>query len=150
LSSGQNKEWNTEVLSNRFRRDTDSLTLYPNLQTRIMAAVERKSASPPAVPFLPGSWRPFAWLGAAVALILVTIFLVTGLRLRYWQTVQSPGDDSGPAISLRISYCEPIYTFRADGNFVIDSLTCQPRIVEESIQLSQSQTRHEQERKSPL
>lgn len=83
-------------------------------------------------------------------MILVTIFLVTGLRLRYWQTVQSPGDDSGPAISLRISYCEPIYTFRADGNFVIDSLTCQPRIVEESIQLSQSQTRHEQERKSPL
>ncbi|HUD82977.1 MAG TPA: zf-HC2 domain-containing protein, partial [Candidatus Saccharimonadales bacterium] len=36
----QEMQRTTEILSRRFRRDTESLTLYSNLQTRILAAVE--------------------------------------------------------------------------------------------------------------
>ena len=143
-----------QFLSNRFRRDTESLTLSPRVQRRIMAAVEEKFASSAAIPFLPGFWRPLAWLGAGVSLLLVTVFLATGFHfgalVRHKETAQSFGGDSGAAISIRISYCDPTYTFRTEGNFVIDSLTCQPRIVEESLQLSGRQTHSEQERKSPL
>ena len=146
----QEMQRTTEILSRRFRRDTESLTLYSNLQTRILAAVEKKSASPGAVPFLPGFWRPFAWSGVGAAVLVVSVFLITALQLRHKRAAQSFGGDSGAAISIRISYCDPTYTFRTEGNFVIDSLTCQPRILEESLQLSGRQTHPEQERKSPL
>jgi hypothetical protein len=139
-----------QSLSTRFRQDTGSLVLCPNLQARIMAALEKKSAPPPAVPFVPGFWRLFGWLGAGAALILVSIVLVPELRLRHGWIAQSRGDDSGPAISLTISYCDPIYTFHTDGQFVVDSFNCQPRTVEESIRLSDGQIHHEQEKKSPL
>jgi hypothetical protein len=134
-------------LSTRFRQDSESLVLNPNFQARIMAGVKKESARPSSVQFPSSFWRSFAWLETGAALFLVSIFLAAGLWQRHWRIAQSRGDDSGPAISLTISYCDPIYTFHTDGRFVVDSLDCQPRIVEESIRLSRT---HKEETKSPL
>jgi anti-sigma factor RsiW len=143
-----------QSLSIHFRQATESLTLSPKVTRRIMAAVEEESTSPAAIHFFARFWQPLAWLGTGVALLLLSVFLVTGfpngLRVRHRGTAESFRGDSGAAISIRIAYCEPTYTFRSDGNSVIDSLICQPRIVEESLLLSRSQIHHQQERKSPL
>ncbi|MGP8219819.1 MAG: hypothetical protein ACLQPI_10300 [Limisphaerales bacterium] len=117
-----------------------------------MAAVEQELASPP--PFLAGFWRPLAWIGAGVALLLLAGVLITGFPagspVRKPETAHSTGGDSGVVISIRISYCDPVYTFSTDGNSVVDSLTCQPRVVEESLQLSRGQTTIGKERKIQL
>jgi anti-sigma factor RsiW len=130
----------TKIMSTRFCDSTESLTLDPNLQTRILAAVEKKSTRPPAIPFVPSFWRSFAFLGAGFVLLLSLIVIA---RIRQNEASHSLGSDSGALISLQISYCDPTLTFRADGNYVIDSLTCQPQTVEESLQLFRSSTRPE-------
>jgi hypothetical protein len=141
-----------QSLSNCFRRSAESVTLSPNAQKRIMSAVEEKLNSPS--PFLAGFRRPLAWLGSGVALLLLSAVLITefpfGPRVSHPETARSLGGDSVVAISIRISYCDPIYTFSTDGSSVVDSLDCQLRVVEESLQLSSAQTPIGQERKSPL
>jgi len=143
----QDAQRTTNILSTRFRGGTESLTLEPNLQTRILAGVENKPAPPPAIPFVPGFWRTFALFGAGFVL-LVSVILIP--HMRHNGASRSLDGDSGALISLQISYCDPTLTFRTEGNYVIDSLTCQPQIVEESLQLFRISTRPEQERKSPL
>ena len=143
----QDMKRTTRILSTRFRCGAESLTLDPNLQTRILAAVEKKSTRPSAIPFVPGFSRSLALLGAGFVLLVALVLIP---RMRQNEASQSLVGDSGAFISLRISYCDPTLTFRTDGDYVIDSLTCEARTMEESLQLFRSSTGHEQERKSPL
>lgn len=134
-----------QCLSNHFRQDTGSLTLSARARRRIMAAAEGEMAAPAAFALLLNVLRPLAWLGAGVAVLLVAAALAFGPWTRHKGAAQSFA-----AISLQISYCDPTYTFSTDGNFVIDSLTCEPRIVEELLQLPGRQTRRDHDGRSPL
>lgn len=122
----------SQALSAHFRRGAESLALDPYLQTRIVASVEKNSTPHGGLPLIPGFWRSSVLLGGGFVLLL-TLMLIP--RMRQTGASRSSTGNSGPVISLQISSCDPTLTFRFDGTYVIDSLTCQPRTVEESLQL---------------
>ena len=113
-----------QFLSNRLRQGTEPLTLHPQIQQRILAALE-------SIPATNGGsvvclWDRFARpLGIAVSLLLIVTFLLidffSGARVR--ETVRSDGRDIQSAVSIEVSYLVPTYKFSKEGNLVVDTLS---------------------------
>ena len=113
-----------QFLSNRLRQGTEPLTLHPQIQQRILAALE-------SIPATNGGsvvclWDRFARpLGIAVSLVLIVTFLLidffSGARVR--ETVRSDGRDIQSAVSIEVSYLVPTYKFSKEGNLVVDTLS---------------------------
>jgi anti-sigma-K factor RskA len=148
----QHQQW-AQSLPARFRRETESLALRPEVKRRIEAALAAKASAPAEEHPLLGIWRRIAWPAAIAASLLVA----AGLSLRgplrgRVQKAETARRPEPAVISIRVSYCNPTYTFRRENNLVIDTLTCTPHVVEENLSLSldQSPVPQTQERKTPL
>ncbi|HEY3852796.1 MAG TPA: hypothetical protein VGO67_00220 [Verrucomicrobiae bacterium] len=100
---------------------------------------------------IPGLFaRPWIWLGSGIAIIALSIFFFVRSQFRPESDTSQKATDSLATISLRISCCEPTYTFRTDGNLVVDSLNCQPCVMEESLQIQHRGVVPENENNSQL
>jgi anti-sigma factor RsiW len=139
----------SQLLGDRFRNDTKSLALPAEMRGRIVGSVGGTPTDATETVALPGLvWRLLA--GAAVILTSVLVCMKLGVGRQSDGKAPARLRDSATTVSIRISYCEPTHIFRANDSSVIDSFTCQPQIVEESLQLPGGQIDSQQERNSRL
>ncbi len=116
----------TQILSERLRQGTETVTLHPANRQRILTAC----ASIPAadVDSVARLWNRFARpVGIAVSLLLIAAFLVisffSSARVNETKEVRSDRRDIHSAASIEVSYRVPIYKFRKEGNLVVDTLS---------------------------
>jgi anti-sigma factor RsiW len=117
-------------LANDFQRATDSLHLRPEVGRRVLAALGEQRVGADEEPHMLFFWRAWGLPSAVAALALLLLagyfcfVRLPGPRRPYSQTHAAQR-----AVSIHLSYVVPIYTFRREGDFVIDSLTYQTNVM---------------------
>jgi predicted anti-sigma-YlaC factor YlaD len=125
-----------QSMSQQLQGATASLRLPPEVGRRVVARV-REQTPPPAEP---SGW---AWLrqrlelplaiGTCALVLLGGIWLVS--RGRPPQTGTAPKENALGPISVQFSYVLPTYTFRRENGHVIDALTYETTVVNETRQV---------------
>ena len=127
----RNEQMVAKTLSAGFRDSMAHLALPPDFTARLVTAL-RDDAPAKTIPLPerpePG-WARFAWPVAIAACVLLTSFGPGLLSL----IAPAPGAGrskaaaaSLPDISVHFVYCAPAYTFRREGDRVVDALVCEP------------------------
>jgi anti-sigma factor RsiW len=114
-------------LSSRLEQAVGTIALDSVARRGMATAVERKiagSGERPVVLF----WSRLAWPFATAAVILM-VAIWMGLHLVVGQNSHSemarlPAPGGHREVLIHLSYSVPGYTFRKEGNLVIDALTC--------------------------
>ncbi len=128
--------------SRGFQQAAQTLALRPDIQRRVLAALQAEPVPLPGQAGVLAWWQRLVWPVAITAALLLATALMTGVPFSSRVSVIPPmrsarRDAPAPTpVSIRLSYCVPTYTFRQNGNTVIDSLTCNPRVVDQTIWLS--------------
>jgi anti-sigma-K factor RskA len=128
----------TQFLSDRLCQDTKTLALRPDIRQRILTALEHQSAPPTNGESIAGLWNRFAWpliIGVSL-LLIVTLLLInyfSGARVHETETAQSNDRDIHSAVSIQVSYCVPTCEFRQEGDFVVDTLSCETIVADETL-----------------
>jgi len=134
----QNRQF-AQLLTNRLHQGTESLTLHPQVRRRLLTAFETGSVPVSGAVRLFAWWPRLAWGTAIVAALLVAVSLLTGVPFgRHAPPAQVAKSDpraTQAAVALYFSYCAPTYNVRLEGDFVVDSLTCNPCLVQETVWL---------------
>ena len=120
-----------------FEQAVAGVQLEDHVRRRIVAAMDQGRAEPRSRGLLEG-WRrllvPVALAGAAGAVMLVaTISPRRGPvppRDSKQESLRVSPHPSTREVAVRVTWCVPSYTFRREGNTVIDALTCEPQIAE--------------------
>jgi anti-sigma factor RsiW len=124
-------------LSDKFRRATASLQLPPEFGHRVLAALADERRAPGEHQAVALFWRRLAWPLAAAASGLLLLagffFLVRALGLG---TAHPHPRSAGGEVTVQLSYVVPTYTFRQDGEFVIDALSYRTIVVNERLPAS--------------
>jgi len=126
-------------VSSGLRQSTEALTLRQDAHRRLMDALREDR------PVLAGGegalswWRRLVWLATVSATIVLAAALMIGVpfgsRVPVAQTAQLARHNVESSVSIRLSYCAPIYTFRREGDLVTDYVTCDPRYVDETLRV---------------
>jgi hypothetical protein len=139
--------------SDRCERDTEGLALRSEVRRRTEAAIPGPSGARVHGSPVADRWRRLFWPATIGAAIVLGACLITGFpfRSRMPAMLKAPSleGNSDAAVLIRLSDCVPTYTFRREGDLVIDSLTCNPRVVEQTLWLTQNQKAAKQ-RRTPL
>lgn len=116
-----------QFLSRRFEKTVEAVALAPLARRGMAMALERKLTTcrpRPLISFWSRLALPFA---TAAAILLVAL----GLHHHFLtappphsETARLPGLAENREVLVHISYSVPGYTFRKEGNRVIDALTC--------------------------
>jgi len=125
-------------LSEHFQRQTERLELGPQVQRRVVAALHA-----PVTPRLPVVapfhwWRRLAWARpSAVVLIALALLLAkpwspSGPPLRRLAQASAPVSQ----VSIHLAFCAPVYSFRQEGQWVTDSLSCRPCLMDQTLWVS--------------
>ena len=126
-----------QSLSDKFRRTTGSLHLPPEFGHRVLAALADERRAPDEQQGIALFWRRLAWPLAAAAsglLLLAGFFLF----------VRAPGPgtahpySAGEGVTVQLSYVVPTYTFRKEGEYVIDALSYHTNVVNERLPASRA------------
>ena len=125
-----------QFLSDRLRRDAQSLALRPGVRRRILQALQRKPAPPAFGESILAFWNRFAWpLGLAVSLLLILVVL----RFHPFSVVQATQSarsnrrDNPSALSIQVSYRVPVRKFRREGNWIVDTLSYQTVVASQTL-----------------
>ena len=115
-----------QILSERLRQGTATLTLHPAIRRRILTALESGPAADGES--VVGLWNRFVQpLPIAAALLLIATFLLisffSGTRVHETETARPDPLDIHSAASIEVSYRVPTYKFRKEGNLVVDTLS---------------------------
>jgi anti-sigma factor RsiW len=141
----QQEQQFAQNLSARLRQDAETLTLRPEVRQAILRAARRQPAPLGMLEFLAGLWNRFARpMAIAVPLLLVVMVLViwhfSGTRIHEMPTARADGRhppsalSTPPAVSIQISCRRPAYQFRREGNWVVDTLSCQTVVASGTVQ----------------
>ena len=123
-----------QALSEKFRRTTDPLRLPPEVQPRVLAALADQCRAPEEEYGSVFFWGRLAWpLGLAASLLLLVAGVLLHLRTSRPQMRQAHLRPVPGEVLAQLSYVVPIYTFRQEGGFVIDTLTYQTNVVNERL-----------------
>jgi len=145
-----------QSLSDRLRQDAESRALRPDVQRRILTALEHESVPATDEEFVGGLWNRFAWpLAMAASLLLIVAFLLRndfpGARIHQGEVVRSDGRGIRSAVSIEVSYCAPIHRFHQEGNLVVDTLSCQTVVANGTLWTGgQKPVQQTQEKRIPL
>ena len=128
-----------QSLSSRFEEAVDAVALDPIVRREMVAAVERKVAGPGERAPL-GFWKRLALPFAAAAVILVVAVSMghhfSGGERSHGETALAPTPvEKGEAV-IHVSYSVPGYTFRREGNLVIDALTFDTLVADGALHLN--------------
>ncbi len=125
----------SKALSAQFENAANSVSLDEAARRQIAAAVKRRIADnrpASAIPF----WRrlalPFgiAFAGFALAMLVMHGTVSTETR----RSPKPTARHATGAIHMEISYSQPVYTFRRQGNTIIDSIADSSLTAEETFQ----------------
>lgn len=143
----------SQHLSALLRENTESLVLPPQFQRRVAMAIGSRGALPSGRELFVALLTRLAWPLAIAASVCMAAFLtVVFLRGRNPspETARSAIRDVASAISVRVTYRVPAYTFRREGNLVVDCLTFETNVVDTAFWAGRSRKPDDQERKLPL
>jgi anti-sigma factor RsiW len=119
-----------QFLSTHLRQGTEMLTLRPEIRRRILTSPKSESSPPSVV----GLWNRLAWpLGIAASLLLTTAIVLVNHYSRSRVDV----------CEIQISYRVPTHQFRKVDNLVLDTMSEETVVIDETL-------REIQERKTPL
>ncbi|GEM_PF-2147873 len=140
------------IFSERLRQETESLKLSSRVRQNVVAEFE---AGPISRASFVGWWQGLVWpAGIAVALAFAAFLMIGAPMTAHHQgnAVNQDGRREAQAVSIRLSYCAPVYMFRREGNVVTDSLVCAPEAVDGTIWVSRNQkpSSPQNQRKAPL
>ena len=123
-------------LADGFHRDAASIAFSSEDQHRLIVALQQQPVNVPVRHVILNWWSRLAWIGASAAVLVIGLFVFTGLPFR--STPRAPRPDHVPnrPMLVRFSYCEPGYTFRREADFVTDSISCNPRTIEQTLWLA--------------
>ncbi len=115
-----------QFLSERLRQGTETLALGPEVQRRILTALEHQSTPLADEESVVGAWSTLVWpLAIAASLLLIATFLLinysSGARIHETEMARSSDRDS--TVSIQVSYRVPTYKFHQEGNLVVDTLS---------------------------
>ena len=119
-----------QCLGEGFLMATTQVTFGAAEQRRLIAALRQLSDKSSDLHLFSRWWRRVAWISATAAIVCIGLLLISRLPLRDRPTHRASPD--GPTL-VRFSYCAPSYTFVQEDDFVIDSLVCTPRIIEQTL-----------------
>jgi anti-sigma factor RsiW len=145
-----------QSLSVLFREHTESMTLRLEVQHRVLTALECEPAPFTEGRFIVRLWCRFGWpLATAASLLIATLLLIAfffGRRNPSAEIVQPRADDSHSPVVVQVRYGVPTYTFRKEGDLVIDTLAFKTSAVAVTLWVDQDRkpVRRNQERKMPL
>jgi anti-sigma factor RsiW len=124
------------LTSSGLERAVEEVRLEPHARRQITQAIEKKRAHTERHSG-PSFWTRFAWRFAAAAAVLVLI-----LSAKYQFSSRPHSQPKLARVSLpsrateilvNLSYFAPSYTFRWEGNTVVDCLVYEPRVAEASL-----------------
>ncbi len=129
-----------QLVSAKLRETAERLQLPPEVGQRVLAALDEERTQPTrlaAPPWGQGAvlfWRRPAWpLAAAASVLLLTAGLYFFIRAPGPGTTYPPAHRARADIVVQLSYVVPTYTFRQEGGFVVDALTCHTNVVNERL-----------------
>jgi anti-sigma-K factor RskA len=126
------------LTSSGLERAVEEVRLKPHARRRIAQVAENNLARS-GRRSVPSFWMRLAWRFAAVAAVLA---LIIGATYRFVSQRHSQPELArvsmpltAPEILVNLSYCAPryTYTFRRDGNMVVDCLVYESRVTEASL-----------------
>jgi anti-sigma factor RsiW len=126
-------------LSDKCRRATDSLQLPPEVGPRVLAALADEHRAPGEHLGVALFWRRLTWPLAAAAsgLLLLAGFSFIARAPGPGTALPHPRS-AGGEVTVQLSYVMPTYTFRQDGEFVIDALSYRTIVVNERLPASRA------------
>jgi hypothetical protein len=129
------------LLTEGFRRNTAAIAFTADGERRLIAALQQPSVNVHDAPVFFYWWRRVAWVGAGAAVLVIALVFTKGLPFRSDRpaAVSSDVGSGNTPILVRFSYCSPIYTFRREGELVTDSLSCTPRLIEQTLWVERNQ-----------
>jgi anti-sigma factor RsiW len=126
-----------QFLSREFVRSTAALHLGPDIGRRIAARLAPKPREQVRAPGKYFAGLRLAWPVAISVSVLVAAILFGGILLRPREpksAARQPHRELRPsAAAIRISYVVPVYTFRREGNLVIDALTWTTNVIDQAL-----------------
>jgi anti-sigma factor RsiW len=126
-------------ISTGLRQSIEALTLRPDAHRRLMDALREDRPVPAGGDGALSWWRSLVWPATVSAAIVLAAALMIGVpfgsRVPVAQTAQLARHDAETSLSIRLSYCAPIYSFHQEGDLVIDYVTCDPRYVDETLRV---------------
>ncbi len=117
-----------QSLSQSLLRSTESLRLPSEVQHRVLSALERKRTPMTLRESIVAFWnryaRPLA-VGAGLLLIatLPLLYHFYSQQAHHKATARAISRSTPSAVSIQVSYRAPAYSFRREGNLVIDTLS---------------------------
>jgi len=127
------------LLADDLRHNAASIRFSPEEQGRLVDALRQQDANEPARELISNWWSRLAWIGASAAVLVVGLFVITGLPFRSTPRAPRPDHVLNRPMLVRFSYCEPSYTFHREADFVTDSIGCNPRTIEQTLWLARNQ-----------
>ncbi len=123
-------------MATRFQEAVAGVQLEGHVRRRILAVL--KTTPPERGEDLRARfWRrialPFAAAAALVLLLITWKFHSSSEPGTHRGDAQLSSEPASRALSIHLTYCVPAYTFRREGNIVIDSLSCEPQTTEGSL-----------------
>jgi anti-sigma factor RsiW len=121
-----------QFLSFKLEEIAKTLVVDSELQSRIKTALDREPSVVPREIFFVRLWTRLALpLAAGAAVLAVAGFLVShSFSTRSVPRVKAALTEAGShqiSVFFDLSYCVPAYTFRQEGGFVTDAMTCESR-----------------------
>jgi anti-sigma factor RsiW len=121
-------------LLNQLNGAAQSLQLPPQVRHKVIATLadERRARDEGRGDAF--FWRRLAWpLAAAAAGLMLLAGVFYSARVPGRGTVQPHPHLAAAGVSVQLSYVVPTYTFRREGGFVVDALTCQTNVVDQRL-----------------
>ena len=126
------------LTSSRLERAVEDVRLEQHARRQIVQAAEKKLARS-GRRSAPSFWMRFAWgfavAAAVMALIIGATYRFVSQRHSQPELARVSMPLTAPEILVNLSYCAPryTYTFRRDGNIVVDCLVYESRVTEASL-----------------
>jgi len=118
-------------LSDGFHRAAESTSFSSEEQDRLVSVLQGESTKIPDSHLVTGWWPRLAWIGASAAVLIIALFLMNRFPVRK-RPSSGAAVVSTPTV-IQYSYCAPSYSFERRGDFVIDSLSCTPFLVQQTL-----------------
>jgi anti-sigma factor RsiW len=135
-----------QFLSDGLRQSVESLVLRPEIRHRILTAPKSEPAAHVSGGAIIVLWHRYAWpMGIGAALLLIAAMVASN----HFSGARRADSRTISVVSVEDSYRVPVYNFRREGNFVVDSISDETVVISETIR-REKPVREKQERKAPL